>query len=337
MKKCSLCGGKLDRNKRCTICGLDNTKSDEMYKGLVNQSVCSEEPLTHVHEEPVQIPKKEIKPFEKIQSVKNVQSAKQIPRINKGKGTWTVILTVIFLVVGLIELIGDISSDYYYGGIYEYEEEYDPYEYVIEDMPEDGVSYSNTLSGGQYLVGVDIPMGTYNVIVQGTGDGDISIEDAKNSIYYYEWLDQDGSAEDIRLYEGASFTVSPGLEVSIKTENAQEYNALDVGNFLTEEVKLQDEMVAGIDFPAGVYDIVYTANTEEYDYGNVYWTVTTEEGYEVQRDIFFDTEEGTITYQNVAFPEGTVIWMENIAEESVRLVPSEKVFQTDLYAIYRAF
>lgn len=335
MKKCSLCGGRLDRNKRCTLCGLDNTKSDEMYKDLVNQSVCSKEPLTHVHEEPTQIPQKETKLFEKVQSVKKVQSAK--PMINTGKVMWAVIFAVIFLVVGLIELISDISSDYYYGGIYEYEEEYDPYEYVIEDMPEDGMSYSNTLSGGQYLVGVDIPMGTYTVTVQGTGDGDISIGDAQNSIYYYEWLDQDGSAEDIRLYEGASFTVSPGLVVSIEAENAQEYNALDVGNFLTEEVKLQDEMVAGIDFPAGVYDIVYTANTEEYDYGNVYWTVTTEEGYEVQRDIFFDTEEKTITYQNVAFPEGTVIWMENIAEESVRLVPSEKVFQTDWYEIYRAF
>ena len=30
-RKCSLCGGKLVDNK-CTLCGLDNSKSDENYK-----------------------------------------------------------------------------------------------------------------------------------------------------------------------------------------------------------------------------------------------------------------------------------------------------------------
>ena len=52
MKDCSLCGGKLDRNNRCTLCGLDNTKNDSMYKHMINRNECANEPLTHVHEEP---------------------------------------------------------------------------------------------------------------------------------------------------------------------------------------------------------------------------------------------------------------------------------------------
>ena len=51
MKRCSLCGGRLDLNKRCTFCGLDNTQNDEQYKHLLNQSNCKHEPLTHVHTE----------------------------------------------------------------------------------------------------------------------------------------------------------------------------------------------------------------------------------------------------------------------------------------------
>ena len=49
MVKCSLCGGNLDSKKRCTFCGLDNTKNDDMYKHLVNQNDCSNQPLTHIH------------------------------------------------------------------------------------------------------------------------------------------------------------------------------------------------------------------------------------------------------------------------------------------------
>ncbi len=329
MKKCSLCGGRLDRNKKCTLCGLDNTKSDKMYDGLVNQSECSEEPLTHVHEEPNQNASQEIRLPNKVRTIKKDKNA--------GKAIIALMIAVFSIGGGLLELVDDLSSNYYSSGTYEFEEEYDPYEYVTEDMPVDGVSYSTTLSGGQYLVGVDIPMGTYTVTAQDGRYGDISIEDSKNGIYYYEWLDEDGSIGDIRLYEGASFSVSAGFTVYMEAENAQEYNALSVGNFEAEEVQLQDGMVAGIDFPIGVYDIVYIPSGDEYEYGNVYWTVTTEEGYEMQRGIFMSAEGEAVRYQNVALPKDTIMNLEDIGEEKVRLVPTENVYQTDLYEIYKAY
>lgn len=45
---CSLCGGKL-REGICTECGMDNRKSDDMYKGILNQSSCDNASMTHVH------------------------------------------------------------------------------------------------------------------------------------------------------------------------------------------------------------------------------------------------------------------------------------------------
>lgn len=45
---CILCGGKL-RDGICTECGMDNRKSDDRYKEVLNQSSCDKVPMTHVH------------------------------------------------------------------------------------------------------------------------------------------------------------------------------------------------------------------------------------------------------------------------------------------------
>lgn len=37
---CSLCGGKL-KDGICTECGMDNRKSDAVYKSALNQSDCA--------------------------------------------------------------------------------------------------------------------------------------------------------------------------------------------------------------------------------------------------------------------------------------------------------
>lgn len=48
--KCILCGGKI-RNGICTECGLDNKKTDAVYRSQLNSSQCGSAPLTHVHGE----------------------------------------------------------------------------------------------------------------------------------------------------------------------------------------------------------------------------------------------------------------------------------------------
>ena len=64
---CSLCGGKL-KDGICTECGMNNQKSDEMYRDCLNRSKydhASMESMSHVHTEQVPLicrkhcPKKE--------------------------------------------------------------------------------------------------------------------------------------------------------------------------------------------------------------------------------------------------------------------------------------
>ena len=47
---CSLCGGKL-KDGICTECGMDNRKSDAVYKSALNQSDCANMKFSHVHED----------------------------------------------------------------------------------------------------------------------------------------------------------------------------------------------------------------------------------------------------------------------------------------------
>ena len=56
-RRCTLCGGKLDSHNICTECGLDNNKSEKNYR--INQSNCDDLPLTHVHRETYQEPRRE--------------------------------------------------------------------------------------------------------------------------------------------------------------------------------------------------------------------------------------------------------------------------------------
>ena len=56
-RRCTLCGGKLDSHNICTECGLDNNKSEKNYR--INQSSCDDLPLTHVHTETYQKPRRE--------------------------------------------------------------------------------------------------------------------------------------------------------------------------------------------------------------------------------------------------------------------------------------
>lgn len=46
-KRCTLCGGKLNSERVCTECGLDNSRSEKYYK--INESSCDGMPLTHTH------------------------------------------------------------------------------------------------------------------------------------------------------------------------------------------------------------------------------------------------------------------------------------------------
>ena len=150
-RRCTLCGGKLDSHNICTECGLDNNKSEKNYR--INQSNCDDLPLTHVHRETYQEPRRE----EPRRTVQKSSAEKQRQTTSQGtfgqlrpqqqmytgqkkrSGCMTCVVVLIVAVVILV-LVGLLA-----GGVFEsgteygsYSVETDPYAYV-----EEAVSYTH--------------------------------------------------------------------------------------------------------------------------------------------------------------------------------------------------
>ncbi|MBQ8803166.1 MAG: hypothetical protein IJZ53_06015 [Tyzzerella sp.] len=340
MRTCSLCGGKLDNHKRCTLCGLDNTKNDSMYKHLLNQSNCEHAPLTHVHEEPVKNTYSKTYSEAKYNSSTFRKASKTTRTKKKGsKSLAATVVSVITIVVALMSGIIELVEDIRYESSYEesYTEEYsDPYEYVVDAMPDEGEAFKVVLEPGIYKVGAHIPAGFYNAELVSGNYGYISIDDYDNWIYHTENMNyQDKSiVYDLRLYDGAYFTVSSNITVNIYAENAQPITAVPQTNPLTQSVAAKGEMTAGEDFEAGMYDIVYQP-AEGYEYGYVEYTVSDEEGYDYSWSVYFDSDVGAEIFHNVALPKGATI---NIGElENITLVPSASIFSTNYNEFYEGY
>lgn len=324
MKTCSLCGGKLDANKRCTFCGLDNTKNDDMYKHLINNNDCGKGPLTHVHTEP---------------SNRRATTTKQA-KTSKKSGLATVIGIIAVIVTlgsSIFEFVENLVVDDYDYSYSEEEVAYAPYESVTRDLPESGITYSVTLEPGMYHVGTHIPEGTYTAeVVQGSY-GMIEIQDSENGIYLYENIgfdDEQMIVEDLRLYQNGFFMVSTGVVIEITAENVQSTELVTTQNTLTTSYVVSDEVVAGEDFPAGVYNIVYSAEHGADDYGNVNYSVPMED-YDYEFSVFFDWSVGPETYHNVVLPKGTTITLEDL--EEVTLIPCEEIPTISFDEYYKLF
>lgn len=330
-KRCQLCGGKLVGNK-CTLCGLDNSKSDANYK--LNQSSCDGKPLTHVHTENPQ------RTVQKKNATKSHTLKNDIPRMaepvkigKKKSKKWVVIVVV---VIFLIKILGKIDFQEIFpesildtfgkltGGSRDYEDDW--YAYTERELSDIGENYEVTLEPGTYIVGVHIPEGTYTVreSAKETYDG-IYIEDSENRIYIGISFNDDRkkeSVEDVRCYTGAKLSIRGNVEFS--SENAQVDDMKGVDNPLTETAQVKNGDIAGKDFPAGTYDIV----AEEGDLSFAYIVPGTvrndpEDEYEsVTERIWIDTYSGTFVKRNIYLPEGTEIRMD---EGTVELIPSEKI------------
>ena len=324
MRTCSLCGSRLDANLRCTFCGLDNTKNDDMYKHLINQNDCGDGPLTHVHTE---------------HSNRRATSTKQTKTSTKSglAAVIGVIAVIVTLGSSIFELVENIAIDDYEYSYSEEEIEYNPYEYVTYDLPESGITYSVTLEPGIYHVGTHIPEGTYTAEVTKGSYGMVEIQDSENGIYLYENIgfdDEQMVVDDLRLYQNGFFMVSTGVVIEITAENVQTTELVTTKNTLNASYVLGDEAVIGEDFPAGVYNIVYSAEHGIDDYGNVNYSVPMED-YDYEFSVFFDGSVGAETYHNVVLTKGTVITLEDL--EEVTLIRCVEIPKVSLEEYYRLF
>lgn len=332
MARCSLCGGRLDLEKRCTLCGLDNTKNDDQYKGILKQNSCDDGPLTHTHEDMTDSEKKQRTVYPKSQAPTYSQGKArhaeyatptytqqrvgktrktQSKAAKKGAGS---LIAVIIAIFGIIpSLIGLIEETSYEPDIREYK-------------------YENYLESGMYEVGVHIPEGTYAMelswgengrveIMEFEEKGVVTVDAYDLSIGDMEYI------EGIYLSEGQILTISSDGNVGLYSDDVDFYDVNGVENALSESFVITGEAIAGSDFPAGVYDIWYEfmEDTEVEEYGDVsYQLINPESGEIVFEDSqYFASDMGTTVYRNVYFSEGSKIWLNGLRE--VVLTPSEVI------------
>ena len=344
MKRCTLCGSKLDHTKRCTFCGLDNTKNDDSYGKMINRSQCDGEPMTHVHEE---IKKPSAKKVENVPTYKTVPQGnsvyKTVPQRNnssmkKPAGCLPKLLGFIPIIIAIIGIISSFLSDF--GN--RYEEVWIDEEVIMDDWieyDEEGYFFQEELEPGIYEVGYHIPAGVYEIQGYEGYEGFVELHDSSLDRYFSEIVSDITTIDDYELSDGAYVVVREGAKVTVTTENAQPYAFEPLPNYLSEVVSVDQYDVgylfAGEDFEAGVYNVVFEPHGGDYAYGNVQvFCEDIESDYEIFGfEIYFDSEMNSNCFYNLPIPEGAKIFTYIEGEGELFLIPSD----LDTYMDYNDF
>ena len=208
--------------------------------------------------------------------------------------------------------------------------DYDAYDYVTREIPEDGTDYEVTLSDGFYQVGIHIPEGVYHVELA-EESADLHIADTENIIYDSVWFgdeteyDEVTEADDIRLYNGAEISITGGGSLLFTTDNAQPFTQKTAANPLTESFILEEgSSTAGEYIPEGMYDILL-AETDEY----ISFGLEISYPNELSEYLWASNSSGEPEerIRNVIIPAGTELTLDG---GPVKLEPSEGYFEADL-------
>ncbi|HIX48421.1 MAG TPA: hypothetical protein H9981_05340 [Candidatus Mediterraneibacter caccavium] len=208
--------------------------------------------------------------------------------------------------------------------------DYDAYDYVTREIPEDGTDYEVTLSDGFYQVGIHIPEGVYHVELA-EESADLHIADTENIIYDSVWFgdeteyDEVTEADDIRLYNGAEISITGGGSLLFTTDNAQPFTQETAANPLTESFILEEgSSTAGEYIPEGMYDILL-AETDEY----ISFGLEISYPNELSEYLWASNSSGEPEerIRNVIIPAGTELTLDG---GPVKLEPSEGYFEADL-------
>ena len=164
---------------------------------------------------------------------------KKAGKQKKGWISTVIVLLMILISVGgpavsyiktVINQFDDADSDNWWDGsdVDTSVDETDPYEFVTRELSDHGEVYDTELGYGEYVVGTDLPEGTYDVTLQ-SGYGSFQTEDPDNSIYLYGYFSENASdedediteMEDVRLYDGAHVMIGEDVVLAFHTENGQ--------------------------------------------------------------------------------------------------------------------
>ena len=322
--RCTLCGGRLDRSRRCTECGLDNTKNDSMYKHMINKNDCENKPLTHVHEE-----SKANKKNGKVTYTYNnyrEEAKPTVRRVQKKKGGIVgIIIVIVMILSSVVPALFSIIEDLSYGM---FEEAIPEYEYTPEEdfLFEDELNYEYMLGRGYYEIGVHLPEGEYEISMD-------SGEYAGVGLYEFDgesWgLTQDWNfavstgqtVHEVWFEEGDIIVISTNEDLrftTLWTEGIDTDNEIYVEE--NETYFVSGTVVVGEDIPTGVYDMIISSDSQ-LESGFVILEQHSFCGEGGELPIYFGPEIGEEYYFNAPLTPGTVITVKE-GLTGIHLIPS---------------
>lgn len=310
-KRCYLCGGKLI-NGRCQECGLDNEKSAGKTYRLNESSGMQEE------------------------WIRGEQKKKP------GIVLLTVLVGILAVTVGIAGLIGYQIKKEQDQVIVPPGKEYDEYGYVTRELSQTGDPYDNSLTGGYYEVGVQIPEGIYTVEAK-EGEGAVYLNDDENGIYIFQQMgihtanpSQLSVLEDLRLYDGALLEVKSGVSLRFISDCAQTEELHGQENPQKESIRLEmgQTLTAGKDFPEGVYHL-----KSDPDWNDLVMTLPkkylaeyVQTGEERQEIIHFTPDPLEQSYANVPIPKGAKV---RTTGAGLTLEPASQIGSSDYGKFYQ--
>lgn len=186
-----------------------------------------------------------------------------------------------------------------------------------KDVPP--IAVDQQLSAGNYVVGVDIPAGTYNFTAV-SGGGNVSSDNMysgginaimgtadKNTSTGTDMYQQE--YKNIKLPEGTTLRLAGSLVLQVTCPEASGAPLTPRNQSITEAVELSNgNYVAGTDFPAGTYDITVVSGSGNVSSSNLYdggineVMGTKNAGFDMYIQQFLHVElpqDVTLTIQNV--------------------------------------
>lgn len=196
------------------------------------------------------------------------------------------------------------------------------YDDVSRELAAQGELVDMSLEEGNYIVGIDIPEGIYQIKTVGHS-ASLYFKDDVNQIDFSSSLRKDSDnvssyLEDVRLYQGTILCIESG-EILFSSSNAQVDKLEKLPpNPETKTYSVEDGAVSGADFPEGTYDIVLSSG--EYGYIRVFYPARHEDALGFAG--VMGTQTHTLTrFRNVEFPKGTLL---EISDVGITLVPSTR-------------
>ena len=205
------------------------------------------------------------------QTRKKVTSTMTGRKSGRGK-TIAIIVTVAAMLIGSADgILESVFNDH--SSSYEPEYSESVYEDILNDddkevptLPEDGYSVDFSLTGyGEYMVGVDIPEGTYVLTnMDKKYSASLYVENAEYDISDSYYIDAGSYQDDVNLYDGTIVYMNRAGVVNCMSDNAQVddmhawdgENGSDIVTFPTDEEN-EEVYTVGVDIDPGRYIMSY--------------------------------------------------------------------------------